>query len=98
MHITLNYCVLYLFCIQPGVNQRKQGVLVVQVQVSQQGLDGHGGHFFTACRVVVDYDQGQRGEEQAAVLQQQFLNKNTKHKHNVVEMTKRTAAVMRKLT
>lgn len=68
--------VWYLFCVQPGVDERKQGILVVQVQVGQQGLDGHGGHFFTACWVIVDHNQGQWGKEQAAVLQQQVLNKN----------------------
>lgn len=69
---------VYLLCIQPGVDEGKQGVLVVQLQLGQQGLDGHGGHFLTASRVIVDHNQGQRGEEQAAVLQQQVLSRKKK--------------------
>lgn len=64
---------MYLWCIQPCGDQGEQGVVVVQVQLGQQGLDSHGGHFLTAGRVIVEHDQGQRGEEQAVVLKQQPL-------------------------
>lgn len=73
---------VYLLCIQPGVDKGKQGILVVQVQLGQQGLDGHGSHFLTASRDVIDHNQGQWGEEQAAVLQQQVLSRKIKT-HNL---------------
>ena len=63
----------HLLGAQPGVDERVQGVLVVCVQPAEQGLDGHGGHFLTACGVVVDDGESQRGEEQPAVLEQQVL-------------------------
>lgn len=39
---------VYLLCIQPGVDKGKQGILMVSIQLGQQCLDGHGGHFLTA--------------------------------------------------
>lgn len=62
-------CVLFLH--SAGVDEGEQGVLVVQVQLGQQGLDGH---FLTAYQVVSDHNQGQQGKEQATVLQQQVLS------------------------
>lgn len=75
---------MYLLCIQPCVDEGEQGVLVIQIQLGQQALDGHGGHFFTACRVVIDHNQGQRGEEEAAVLQQQGLSRKIKTQSGVM--------------
>lgn len=49
---------------------------MVRVQLSQERLDGQGGHFLTTCRRIVDDDQGQGGEEEAAVLQQQILSRD----------------------
>lgn len=77
----------YLFCIQPCFHRGEQGVLVVQVHLGQQSLNGHGSHFFTACRVIIKYNQGQWGKEQAAVLQQQFLNNNKQNKKQNLKMT-----------
>lgn len=59
-----------LFRLQPGGDKGEQGVLVVQVQVSQQGLNSHGSHFFAFCRVIVDDDERQRDEEETAVFEQ----------------------------
>lgn len=70
---------MYFVCIHPGVDQGEQGVLGVQVQLGQQGLDGHGGHFLTTWWVVVNHNQGQRGKEQAVVLLQQVLNGENKN-------------------
>lgn len=58
----------HLLSRQPGVDQGVQGVPVVQLQLGQQGLDGDGGHFLAASGVIVDHDQGKRGEEESAVL------------------------------
>lgn len=58
----------HLLSRQPGVDEGVQGVPVVQLQLGQQGLDGDGGHFLAASGVIVDHNQGKRGEEESAVL------------------------------
>lgn len=47
---------------------------MVEVQVGKQGLDGHGSHFLTARRVIIDHDQRQRGKEKTTVPKQQVLS------------------------
>lgn len=71
----------YLLCVQPRGDESEQDVLVVQVQLGEQHLDSHGSHFFAACRVVVNHDEGQRGKEQTVVRKQQLLNGENKSGH-----------------
>lgn len=66
-----------LLCVQPCVDELEQRVLMVRVQLSQERLDGQGGHLLTTRRGIIDHDQGQGGEEEAAVLQQQILRRDT---------------------
>lgn len=42
--------------------------------MSKQGLNSHGSHLFAVCRVVVDDDEGQRDEEETAVIEEYVLN------------------------
>lgn len=51
---------------------------MVHVQMTQEHLDGQGGHFLTARRRIVDDHQSQGGKEEAAVLQQQVLRDKTR--------------------
>lgn len=75
-----------LLCVQPRVDELEQRVLMLRVQLSQERLDGQGGHFLTTRRGVVDHDQGQGGEEEAAVLQQQILGRERDKNTRVVSL------------
>lgn len=62
-----------LLACKPVVDQGKHGILMLQIQLSQQWLDCQGGHFLTRPRVVVEDYQRQRHKEQTTVLQQEIL-------------------------
>lgn len=61
---------------------------MVHVQLSQERLDGQGGHFLTTWRRIVDDYQGQGGEEEAAVLLQQILSRDKTPQEHFSEMYK----------
>lgn len=63
----------HLLVCNPAVNQVKHGILMLQIQLTQQRLDGQSSHFLTGCRIIVQHGQWQRHKEQTAVLLQVIL-------------------------